>query len=162
MEIRIREKVKSLLLAAGWAGNDILEEQSISYDDSVYRPDMILVNNLNPVAVVEVKAANIDIADLEVRSQVLGYIEALKVPLGFITNGSQIYQIIFSKHEFEEIATFPAPEDVIDKFGNKVQHASPYAVPPLIVSSQPPRYYQIEAINNAIYSIINGNKRVRI
>lgn len=163
MEIRIREKVKNHLLTEGWAENDILEEQSISYGDRVYRPDIILVNNLTPIAIVEVKAANIDITDdLEVVNQVLGYIDALGIPVGFATNGSKTYQITNSKREFEEISKFPTPTEAINYFGDKLHPEAPYKIPPLIISSKPPRYFQIEAINNVISSILKGNKRVRI
>lgn len=162
MELRIREKVKSLLLAAGWTESDILEEQSISSLDRFYRPDIILVNNLNPLAVVEIKAVNIDIADSDIRNQVLGYVDTLNVPLGIITNGNKIYQINSSKREIEEVATFPTPSEVIDRFKDKVQSALPYTVAPLRVSPSAPRYFQIEAINSVISALLSGNKRVRI
>jgi hypothetical protein len=162
METRIREKVKALLLTAGWTESDILEEQSVSHGNRVYRPDMILVNNLNPFAIVEVKAANIEITDSEVKNQILEYIDALSVPLGLVTNGTKIYQLSASKHEFEEITTFPTPAEAIKGFEDRVRSPAPYVVPPIKVSSKPPRYYQIEAINNAISSILSGNKRVRI
>src|SRR5690242_7211064 len=101
MESKFLEKIKSLLHASGWAKEEILEEQSVSRGDRVYRPDIILIHNFNPLAVVEIKNGEADLGNAI--TQTFHYMDILNVQIGFVANESEILQLSTIGREHRKI-----------------------------------------------------------
>lgn len=122
-----------------------------------------------PVAVVEAKDANHTVSDG--LQQALGYVEILKVPSGFSSNGNA-----FASHNKEPapgeniecqfpMDQFPPPEILWARYKSfrGIENA-PEA--PIIEpyhtdgSGKEARYYQVEAINRTVEAAANGQKRI--
>jgi hypothetical protein len=160
MESRIHTQVKAQLASSGWDIKGILEEDSYSSDGRVYRPDMILLHNLNPVAVVEIKGVTIDAKDA--LYQILSYLDTIKVPHGFITNGIEIFQVSSAMRELVRIDRFPDPKILWQNSFPNIDKKDPRNINPVEIQVYKPRLYQIEAINTVISAIITGNNYLHV
>lgn len=93
--------------------------------------------------------------------QAKNYADKLKVDFVYSTNGKQIYEFQMSTGKGDYIDRFPTPEELYRKSFHKNQdlkerlHSIPF-----LVEKFPPRYYQESAVNKALESIAEGNKRV--
>ncbi|MBT3045998.1 MAG: DEAD/DEAH box helicase family protein [Candidatus Thiodiazotropha sp. (ex Clathrolucina costata)] len=122
-----------------------------------------------PVAVIEAKDNNHTVS--HGMQQALGYVEILKVPSAFSSNGDA-----FASHNKvpgtgEDIETefaleeFPPPQTLWQRykqFRGIEDEAEELVVQPYHVDSsgKEPRYYQVEAINRTIEAVAKGQPRV--
>lgn len=157
-EEHTRRQVETLLLEAGWNSDDILEEQSVYFRGRVLRPDMVLLCQLFPLAVIEIKGSA---AGLESAAyQVLQYAEAVEVPFAFVTDGIRIVEVSTAGSQSREYQRFPAPPDLWSMLGREWDESDPRLFPPLRSPQMAPRLHHAHAVSRAIDAVMNGRKRV--
>ncbi|MBZ4647598.1 MAG: type i restriction-modification system, r subunit [Clostridia bacterium] len=178
-EIRTRF-ITPAIKAAGWTNIQVREEYAItkgriiarggSYkrDKAKYADYVLFYKPHIPLAIVEAKDNNHTISDG--MQQALEYAEQLRVPFVFTSNGDGF---TFHNRNSEDnnretvlsLSEFPSPETLwemykqyknIDEKQEKII-TEPYYVERL---DKQPRYYQLNAINLTVESIIKGNNRV--
>jgi type I restriction enzyme R subunit len=159
MESKVIQRAKKLLVNSGWTKEDILDEQSISLANRVYRPDIILIYNFNPLAVIETKSGEFSVEDSV--QQTFEYLESLKIPIGFVVNDSEIYQFSRSNLEYRKIQVFPSPKELWQSVYHDTDNTDPTNIAPINLQ-RAPRFFQVEAVNRIVSAIKSGQKRLLI
>ena len=153
----IEKKVFQDLLQAGWQKEDILLHQKISTQERLTEIDIVLLYQLVPMAVIEVKSSRYDLRAGVYQS--LNYAELAEVPFSFITNGKEIFKINKRGNE-SQINKFPSPKELWEELGINWTTKDPILFPALKKNFKP-RLHQAKAVSNAIESL-KHNKRVAI
>ncbi len=178
-----RKKIDPALYAVGWENvpeSQILNEQR-AYLIAPGRVEKLKARNPKKVdyvleykgiklAVVEAKS---DETDVSVGvPQAKKYAEMLQIRYAYSTNGGQIYFIDMGVKDAHGNYTVPSTEKFIDKFPSPQelwQMTFPIAnvwrdrfnlEPYNRGGSREPRYYQVNAINNVLNAVANGNNRI--
>jgi type I restriction enzyme R subunit len=86
----------------------------------------------------------------------------LKVKFVYATNGKQVYEFNLITGTGDYIDSFPYPEEI---YNRSFQNLTPLkeellSVPFYLTGDKQPRYYQENAVNKAIESIANNEKRI--
>ncbi|WP_319231100.1 EcoAI/FtnUII family type I restriction enzme subunit R [Draconibacterium orientale] len=94
--------------------------------------------------------------------QAVSYAERLKVKFVYATNGEQVYEFDLNIGTGKYINSFPTPEEI---YNRTFENLTPLkeellSVPFYLTGDKQPRYYQENAVNNAIEAIANNEKRV--
>lgn len=120
---------------------------------------LLKYNNVN-LAIIEAK--RIDKHPTEGLQQAIGYAEKLNVNMVYSSNGKQLYEFDLRTGKGEYIEDFPKPDEIYKRsFENLTpQKEELLAVPFYLTGDKQPRYYQENAVNNAIDAIANGRDRV--
>lgn len=120
---------------------------------------LLKYNNVN-LAIIEAK--RFDKHPTEGLQQAIGYAEKLNVNLVYSSNGKQLYEFDLLTGKGEYIDDFPKPDEIYKRsFENLTpQKEELLAVPFYLTGDKQPRYYQENAVNNAIDAIANGRDRV--
>jgi type I restriction enzyme R subunit len=160
MESKIFDQVKSQLIDSGWGLEDILEKESFSLNDITYRSDIILTHKLNSIALIEIK--NTMHAPLTGVKQLMIYLEILKLPIGFVTNGESIFQVLSINRQVEQIEKFPSPDILWQVVFPDSDENDPRSIPPLELHKRKPKLFQLQAINQTISAIRKGENRLHI
>ncbi len=169
--------------AVGWKLDHVLLEYSLKKDrqrivpgknvekakpSKRSKPDYILCTDVNvPIAVIEAKRKGVPPATAA--SQAQAYAEMLGVPFAYTSSGTDFYEYEhpWGTPNILPLDKFPSPEELWSRWcvRNRVskdaeemlRNASYYSA----ADSIKPRYYQLQAINNTVNSIIvNGRRRI--
>ncbi len=121
-----------------------------------YRPDF-------PIAVVEAKARYKDAA--EGLQQARDYAETLGLSFAYATNGTTLIEVDYTTGVERAIDTFPSPEDLWRRLCTADGLTDPATVRKLLEPtrpdpSRPLRYYQEDAVNRAVRSVLSGRNRI--
>lgn len=179
---RVR-KINPKLEAVGW---DKVPGSTMLFEDCAYliapgrveklksnkpkKVDYVLEYKGIKLAVVEAKS---DETDVSVGvPQAKQYAEMLQIRYAYSTNGDQIYFIDMGVKDAHGNYTVPSTEKFIDKFPSPQelwQMTFPIAnvwrdrfnlEPYNRGGNREPRYYQVNAINNVLSAVANGNNRI--
>lgn len=123
------------------------------------KADYILAYKNQKLAIVEAKSEDKEVTDgLE---QVKAYADTLNIRYVYSTNGHGIYFFDMKSGRGEMVEGYHAPDDLFvmafDNFGHQ-QYES--LVEPYQITKHRPRYYQENAINEAVRAIAGGEDRV--
>lgn len=121
---------------------------------------MILIHKLSPLAVVEIKSKRLVLEESLI--QVFEYMEALKIPVGFLANGFEIYQLSGFNLDYKKIQSFPSPENLWRDIFPNIGKSDPLAIEPAPLKQKTPQYFQLEAINSILEALKAGQKRVLV
>lgn len=160
MEDRIREQIKLQLLESGWNSEDILEDQSVCQDGKIFRIDMVLLYNLYPLAVIEIKSPLTSLKGATI--QVNKYAEIVNVPFTFITNGNKIIDAKYMEENHKAYDRFPTPSELWSLLGREWNENDPRLFAPFRDSSMDLKLHHAQAISRSVESIVSGNKHVLI
>jgi len=154
------ELIKQQLSEAGWTRDDILTEQTVHYQGNRFRLDIVLLYNLYPIAIVEVKRPYTAI-DMAVQ-QVLRYTEAVSIPFAFIADGIKVHEVSTLDGEVNPREKFPSPSELWTASGRAIDGipVDPRIYPPHRDEKRPIRLHQAFAISRAVESILSGNQRI--
>lgn len=177
-EVTTHSRTLSALRAAGWdVYPHVLEIQKIFtagrievQDNSPRRlprkcVDFLLYYTQDfPIAVVEVKAEHR--AATNGLEQAKHYAATLGVKFAYSTNGREILEFDFMTGTLRECNSFPTPNELWarQKAGEKLNDevAKRLLAPSKHLISYQPRYYQEAAINRAVQSILQKQRRMLI
>ncbi len=115
------------------------------------------------LAVVEAKEETHPAA--EGLQQAIEYAQILDLHFAYATNGKRIIEHDFSTGEEREIARYPTPNELFNRWREAEAISDKEVIAQLLqpyydIPNKKPRYYQEIAINRAIQAILQGNKRV--
>jgi type I restriction enzyme R subunit len=115
------------------------------------------------IGVVEAKAAYMKPGDG--LQQAKDYAGVLGPKFAYSTNGHGIVEFDFLTGKEREIDTFPAPDELWQRFRmgqglHDDKAATRYLTPSYHLSRKSPRYYQEIAINRTVQSILQGKRRI--
>ncbi len=121
--------------------------------------DYLLRYNNVKLAIVEAKKASSH--PTEGLQQVVDYGKKLSIDFVYSTNGKQIYEFQISKGKGEYIDNFPTPDELYAKVFDENRELKKHLHKiPFLLDRFEPRYYQEGAVNSAIETIANGDKRI--
>ena len=123
--------------------------------------DYVLVYRGHQLGVVEAKA--VGKGDTEGVAQAKRYCERLQVRYGYSTNGRKIYRVDMATGEEGYIDRYPTPEELwAETFEKRVEWRERFASVPFENNGGKweARYYQHNAITNALEAIAHGEDRV--
>jgi len=176
-EVDMHSRTLSALKAAGWdvyphllevdkiftAGRIVVEDNSPRRLPKK-QADFLLYYKDFPIAVVEVKDEDNSVTSgLE---QAKHYAATLGMEFAYSTNGREIIEFDFTTGTLRECNSFPTPNELWarQKAGEKLNHevAKVLLAPSKHLIGYQPRYYQEAAINRAVQSILQNQRRVLI
>ena len=123
--------------------------------------DYVLTYRNAKLAVVEAKRR--DLPDTEGVGQAKKYAEKLQARFAYSTNGAGIYQIDMETGAEQYVSQYPGPEELWDRvFAEQNAWRDRFAAIPFEDKggTWQARYYQHNAIENALEAIANGRKRI--
>jgi type I restriction enzyme, R subunit len=123
--------------------------------------DYVLTFRNHKLAVIEAKAR--DKSDTEGVGQAKEYAEKLQAPFAYSTNGRRIYQIDMQTGEEGYVDRYPTPDELWAKtFAVPNEWRDRFASVPFPdkSGSWSIRYYQQNAVENALEAIAGGRKRI--
>ncbi|VTU00306.1 dead deah box helicase : Type I site-specific restriction-modification system, R (Restriction) subunit OS=Candidatus Competibacter denitrificans Run_A_D11 GN=BN873_370003 PE=4 SV=1: HSDR_N_2: ResIII [Gemmataceae bacterium] len=125
-------------------------------------PDFLLYFTRDiPLAIVEAKSDQRPAADG--LQQAKDYAQTLGLKFAYATNGTTIIEYDYLTHTEAEVAGFPTPAELWQRYliGSGLSSAVTDAllVPDFFVEKKQPRYYQRIAIDTAVRAIVGGRKR---
>ncbi len=120
---------------------------------------LLKYKNIN-LAIIEAK--RLDKHPTEGLQQAIGYAEKLDVKFVYATNGKKVYEFDMRTGKGIYIDSFPTPEQIYKRsFENlSTEKEDLLSVPFYLVGDKQPRYYQENAVNNAIEAIISNKDRI--
>lgn len=165
--------------SSGWEDRNILREFQITagkvniFGDQVIRDDkkiadyLLMHNEAFPIAIIEAKDESH--TPLDGMQQAKDYAQKLEVLFVYSTNGHGIEEFDFTTNTQTTIEKFPTPDELYSRLVSfnktlaKKLEKNPleYPLHHSLVGKNP-RYYQLNAIQKIIESIVNGNKRVLV
>src|SRR4051812_2214805 len=93
-ESHLTQLVVELLQRLGWNKSDIRREPLVQTEGHKLHPDLILLDQMYPLAVVEVKATwPPDELPLRGANQVRMYAQALGIPFALLTNAATVFSV---------------------------------------------------------------------
>jgi type I restriction enzyme R subunit len=170
-----RTQVLPKLYSAGWTDELIREQRSftdgrimISGGRSWRRPqkraDYLLLYRPNHIlAVVEAKSS--DCLPHDGLQQAKEYAQILDLKFAYSTNGHSIVEFDFLTGKETLLNAFPSPDELWSRQQGSLglptsEQRDRFLSPCLHVQGKPLRYYQEIAVNRAVQSILQGNKRL--
>lgn len=105
-ENKIADEVFDSLLKAGWKNDEISREYNISYDNKILRADLVLFDNKEPIAFIEVKSS---ILQIEQIIQQIKCIQKQKRLLALISLGQYYEAYKYDGKSFAVHKFFSAP-----------------------------------------------------
>ncbi|GIT97912.1 SAV_2336 N-terminal domain-related protein [Sulfurovum sp. TSL1] len=114
----IRSLVLQKLKNQDWNDKDILSEYSLPNKRFA---DIVLLENGQPVAAIELKAKLNYRSIKQGFNQVVLYAKELNVPITYISDGKKIFQYNFVNNITEEVDRFPSPDEFL-KIRNDAYH----------------------------------------
>ncbi len=169
-----RKDIVPKLYSSNWSDEQILEQRTITPGKILVvgrigkrkkakKPDYILRYTQNlPLAIVEAKRKFKNASDGI--QQAKDYATLLGLKFAYSSNGTEILEFDFITGIEQYIQVFPTPLELWNRLNNVEQVEKKiediYLKPFFPTPGKELRYYQINAINNAIKAILNGKKRV--
>ncbi|MBI1902923.1 MAG: DEAD/DEAH box helicase family protein [Planctomycetia bacterium] len=171
-----RKLVRPKIEAAGWDDPPHAYNEQISFTDGRIivagnkvrrgkqkRADFLLRYTRDiTLAVVEAKPDDEPAGDGV--QQAKEYAEVLGLKFAYATNGNEIIEVDYFTGQERRRADYPTPDELWSRYraGNGLADdaAQRLLTPSFQVPGKTPRYYQQIAINRAIQSILQGNRRV--
>jgi hypothetical protein len=144
------------LLMVGWKAGDILIDPPLTADGRRYRPDFLLLYNLYPLAILEVKARELLSEDSEDR--IIEYAIQEIAPFTLITSGNVIQQIDNRTLDITPHVKLPSPQLLWEALGRTWDESDPRLVPPLEIGGDI-RPYHAAAISHVLDHLVAGNRR---
>ena len=123
--------------------------------------DYVLTYRNHKLAVIEAKRR--DLPDTEGVGQAKKYAEKLQARFAYSTNGAGIYQIDMETGAEQYVSQYPSPEDLWNRvFAKQNAWRDRFAAIPFEDKggTWQARYYQHNAIENALEAIANGRNRI--
>ncbi len=123
--------------------------------------DYVLTYRNHKLAVIEAKRR--DLPDTEGAGQAKKYAEKLQARFAYSTNGDGIYQIDMETGAEQYVSQYPSPEDLWNRvFAEQNAWRDRFAAIPFEDKggTWQARYYQHNAIENALEAIANGRNRI--
>ena len=105
--IAIISKVVKQLIAQGWDAKDIELDYKIS--DKNHRADIVLLQESEPISVIEVKSRLNSENMAKAIEQVKFYVKKLDVAFGYVSDGKKISEYSIKDNRSKEIDSFPLP-----------------------------------------------------
>jgi len=153
---RYRE-VKEALLRADWKNEDLLFEPVMHVQSRVYCPDIVLLYNLCPLAVVEIK---LDLVSPELLAFVAReQAEALGIPFALIMDQRRIFALNTLSGESLVFDDFPTPKDLWSSLGREWDLSDPRLYPPYI-EQKDFSLYQAIAVGRVIEAVLDGQRGI--
>ena len=166
------ELIDPALAASEWGvvdGSRIRREFPVTYGrlvgagkrDKALSADYVLIYKNTKLAVIEAKPR--DAPDTEGVGQAKQYADMLEIRHAYSTNGVGIYQIDMQTGAEDRISAFPSPETLWKlTFAKQNAWRDQFAEIPFEDKGGTwgARYYQDNAINNALEAIADGKKRI--
>ena len=153
---RYRE-VKEALLGADWKDEDLLFEPVMYVQSRIYRPDIVLLYNLFPLAVVEI---TLDLVSPElIAFDARERAEALGIPFALITDQKRILAINTLSSGSLEFVDFPTPKDLWSSLGREWDLNDPRLYPPYL-EQRVFSLYQAVAVSRVIEAVLNGQRGI--
>lgn len=166
------EYVDPKLKAAGWGeveDSRVLREHHITEGKILpggqrSKPeiaDYVLVYRNQKIGLVEAK--KLEAGKTEGLAQAKDYADRLQIEYTYSTNGREIYQVNMESGQEGDVDRFPGPVELWDLVNSDYNDwQEKFASVPLndIGGTKKPRYYQENAINNALDSIAKQEQRI--
>jgi type I restriction enzyme R subunit len=159
-DAQVRQRVKRLLLEAGWQDDDILQEQWIYCRGQVMQMDVVLLYNMYPLAVIGVNGSNTS-PELII-DRVLECADAVDIPFAFLTDGKVFIEPNPLKGPSKAHARFPSPVELWSLLGQKWNESDPRLFPPYREPGRLLRIHYALAISRAIDAVVDEKKRILV
>src|SRR5260221_4833649 len=154
----IYQEVREVLLKSDWQSEDLLFEPVMYVRGRVYRPDIVLLYNLYPLAVAEIKR-NLDSPEL-VTSNTKEQAEALEIPFSLITDKTQILKINTLSGESQILVDFPTAKDLWIELGWEWNPNDPRLYLPFRREDRNAWPHQAIAVSRVVEAVVNGKRRI--
>jgi len=166
------ELIDPALKAAGWdvaIGSRIRREVPITLGRlqgsgrraKPLSADYVLLHRNRRLAVIEAKAR--DKSPSEGVGQAKHYAEKLQTRFAYATNGDSLYRIDMATGQEGYVDAYPAPDALwAEVFAEADAWRDRFAAVPFDDKggSQPPRYYQVNAVEKALEALVEGHDRI--
>jgi hypothetical protein len=152
------QEVKETLLKSGWQDEDLLFEPAMYSHGRIDRPDIVLLYNLFPLAVVEIKR-NLDVLPFiafNAREQA----EALGLPFALVTDKTRTLAINTLSGESQTLVDFPTAKDLWIALGREWNPNDPRLYPPYQQEHRIFSLHQVIAVSRVIDAVMSGKRRV--
>jgi hypothetical protein len=153
-ESEITQIVIEKLRQVGWNDADILIQPNLYFDERVYRPDIILLFNLYPIAIIEVKNDRINLPTAT--DQIMQYSLASNINNLFLMNSKEILEVDCSTRHVISRNSFPTPLELWKSLGNV--ETDPRVYPADNSESRTPTIFQAQAVSESIAAILKGQR----
>ena len=150
------DSVRRRLIEAGWKAEDILVDQTIVKEGARLRPDIVLMHNLLPLAVIEMKSAVFDVGGAV--QQMLLLKQVLEVPFAFVIGGENLFRLEEPGTDPIRMSNFPSPHELLST--SQYDKNDPLTWSPLAIETAPPKLHQVLAIRQVISEVKRGEKRI--
>jgi type I restriction enzyme R subunit len=157
---QVRQRVKRLLLEAGWQDDDILEDQWIYSRGQVIQMDFVLLYNLYPFAVIGVNGSNTSPGPIV--DQLLECADATGIPFAFLTDGTVFIEPNRPEGQSKAYARFPSPTKLWSLLGRDWDESDPRLFPPYPDLQGTPTVHHALAVSRTVEAIMEGDKHVLI
>lgn len=168
------ELIDKQLEASGWTTNaatSVRVRREYSITDGEIRSSGIRTGKLKadyvleyksiPLAVVEAKSNEIDVAEGVAQAKL--YAEKLRLQTSFAANGTHIYEINHAAQTEGVVSTFPSPDELWQRvYGGANEWLERFSAVPFedLNGTRQARYYQQLAVTRAVEAVANGEQRV--
>lgn len=151
------QKVKEALLHSSWQNEDLLFGPVMYAQSRAYRPDIVLLHNLFPLAVVEIKRDNVpsEPAAFNTKEQA----EALGIPFAIIIDGTQSFVINSLNGESQVLTVFPTPQGLWTALGREWDLNDPRLYPPCL-EGEDFSLQQALGVSRVIEAVLDGQRRI--
>lgn len=168
-----RKEVLPQLYASRWQDEQILEQRTFTDGKIIVigrkakrkkakKFDYLLRYSQSfPIAIVEAKVRYKKAGDG--MQQAKDYAEILGLKFAYSTNGTEILEYDFTTGMEQKVPKYPTPEELWNRL-NKVEPIKPAILdtllkPMAVVPGKELRYYQVNAINAAVKTILEGRRK---
>jgi hypothetical protein len=158
-ESALLTEVREKLASEGWPENAILGEPPVSVRGKLYHPDFLLVYNLYPLAVVEVKEKWFRNQMLE---QVSSYATSFDLPFGIGVSGEKV--VLFERliNEAREHEKIPSPQTLWGNLGREWVETDPRLFPAYESHDYPTPFHIAQAVAKVLDEIMSGENYVSV
>ena len=112
-EVETTQRVIQQLKDQGWDAKDIELDYKISNNN--HRADIVLLQENEPISVIEVKSRLNNENMAKAIEQVKFYAKKLDIHLGYVSDGKKIYEYDIAKKSYELIMMYPSSIDLEEK-----------------------------------------------
>lgn len=153
----IAVKVRQDMLDAGWQSHDILENPSIpSQKGYSLRADFVLLAELYPLAIVEVKSSHSSDSSGALE-QAEKYAEQIDLTFVLVANGNSYVSKNISTNVTKIWEQFPTQQELLILLGNNFDQNDPRLIPALTSPSHFELHHTL-AIKQSLDAILEGKK----
>jgi hypothetical protein len=152
------QEIKEALLKTGWQDEDLLFESVMYTHGRIYHTDIVLLYNLYPLAVVEIKR-NLDTlasVSLDTREKA----EVLGIPFTLVTDKTRTWMITTLTGESQAFLDFPTPKDLWTALGREWNLNDPCLYPPFRQEHGTVNLPQALAISRVLDAVMSGKRRI--